>query len=91
MKQEKPIFNLESHHLSDDELQALLECLDTGEDQAEEDDDDSDEIDPFSGIPINSKMGYEPYTICRRPNLILMEYSLSPYSGLFRSYSVKGG
>lgn len=61
MKQEKTIFNLESHHLSDDELQALLECLDTGEDQAEEDDDDSDEIDPFSGIPINSKMGYEPY------------------------------
>lgn len=66
MKQEKPIFKLESHNHSDDELQALLECLDTGEEQVDEDEDDSDEIDPFSGIPINSKMGYEPYRAPRQ-------------------------
>lgn len=64
MKQLDPDFGLKSKSISDEDLQELLYYLDTGNEEPESNmnsDFDSEELDPFSGTPIDNRFGYDPY------------------------------
>ena len=60
MKQQDNSQSLKSLNLTEEDLQQLSDFLDN-EGYPSDKDNDSEEIDPFSGVPIDYTKGYDPY------------------------------